>query len=226
LHWRYLPSDHLCRSHIVGRYGAKVIPADMTIQDWAMTYEELEPYYDRFDKLCGVSGKAGNLRGQKIPGGNIFEGPRSNEYPNPPLKMTESALMFEKAAKELGYHPFPQPISNASRSYTNSEGLTLGGCQYCGHCDKAGCEANAKAGPHVCILPLLRADPKFSLRPRSWVSRLIYDKAARKVTGVIYTDTRTGEEYEQPAGLVVLSAYVFGNISLLFHSGIGEPYDP
>ena len=226
LHWRYLPSDHLCRSHIVERYGAKVIPADMTIQDWAMTYDELEPYYDRFDKLCGVSGKAGNVRGQKIAGGNIFEGPRQNEYPNPPLKMTESALMFEKAAIELGYHPFPQPISNASRPYTNIEGLTLGACQYCGHCDKSGCEANAKAGPHVCILPLLRSDPKFTLRPRAWVSRLIYDKTARKVTGVVYTDTRSGEEYEQPAGLVVLSAYVFGNISLLFHSGIGEPYDP
>ncbi len=226
LHWRYLPSDHLCRSHIVDRYGAEVIPADMTIQDWAMTYDELEPYYDKFDKLCGVSGKAGNLRGQKIAGGNIFEGPRSNEYPNPPLKMSESALLFEKAAKELGYHPFPQPVSNASRPYRNNEGLTLGGCQYCGHCDKTGCEANAKAGPHACILPLLRADPKFSLRPHSWVSRLIYDKPARKVTGVLYTDTRSGEEYEQPAGMVVLSAYVFGNISLLFHSGIGEAYDP
>ena len=46
------------------------------------------------------------------------------------------------------------------------------------------------------------------------------------MTGVLYTDTRTGEEYEQPAGIVVLSAYVFGNISLLFNSGIGEPYDP
>ena len=76
------------------------------------------------------------------------------------------------------------------------------------------------------MLPLLRLDPKFTLRARSWVSRLIYDKAARKVTGVIYTDTRNGEEYEQPAGLVVLSAYVFGNVSLMFHSGIGEPYDP
>ena len=43
---------------------------------------------------------------------------------------------------------------------------------------------------------------------------------------MVYTDTRTGEEYEQPAGIVVLSAYVFGNISLLLHSGIGEPYDP
>jgi gluconate 2-dehydrogenase alpha chain len=225
-HWRYLPSDHLTRSHIVERYSAKSIPDDMTIQDWAMTYDELEPYYDKFDKLCGVSGKAGNLRGQKIEGGNVFEGPRSNEYPTPPLIMGESGLMFSKVAKELGYHPFPQPASNASRAYTNSEGLTLGGCQYCGFCERNGCEANAKAGPHVCVLPVLRADPKFTLRARAWVSRLSYDKAAKKVTGVVFTDTRTGEEYEQPAGLVVLSAYVFGNISLLLNSGIGEPYDP
>ena len=62
----------------------------MTIQDWAMTYDELEPYYDKFEKLCGISGKAGNLRGHKIEGGNIFEGPRQNEYPTPPLKMTEA----------------------------------------------------------------------------------------------------------------------------------------
>ena len=225
-HWRYLPSDHATRSHIVERYGANAIPDDMTIQDWAMSYDELEPHYDKFDKLCGVSGRAGNLRGQKIEGGNIFEGARSNDYPTPPLIMTESGLMFAKVAKEFGYHPFPQPASNASRPYTNSEGLTLGGCQYCGFCERNGCEANAKAGPQVCVLPLLRADPKFTLRDRAWVSRLNYDKAAKKVTGVLFTDTRTGEEYEQPAGLVVLSAYVFGNISLLLNSGIGEPYDP
>jgi gluconate 2-dehydrogenase alpha chain len=225
-HWRYLPSDHRTRSHIVERYGAQAIPDDMPIQDWAMTYDELEPYYDKFDKLCGVSGKAGNLRGEKIEGGNAFEGPRSNEYPTPPLIMTESGLMFAKVAKELGYHPFPQPASNASRPYTNSEGLTLGACQYCGFCERNGCEANAKAGPQVCVLPVLRADPRFKLRDRAWVSRLSYDKAAKKVTGVVFTDTRTGEEYEQPAGIVVLSAYVFGNISLLLNSGIGEPYDP
>jgi gluconate 2-dehydrogenase alpha chain len=225
-HWRYLPSDHVVRTHLTQRYGSKAIPEDMTIQDWAMTYDELEPCYDKFDKLCGVSGKAGNLRGQKIEGGNVFEGPRSSEYPNPALKQGASGLMFEKAAKELGYHPFPQPVSNSSRAYTNIEGVTLGGCQYCGFCDRNGCEANAKASAHTTILPKLRVEPKFELRTRAWVSRLLYDKAARKVTGVIYVDTRTGEEYEQPAGLVVLSAYVFGNVSLLLHSGIGEPYDP
>ena len=219
LHWRYLPSDHMCRSHIVNRYGASAIPADMTIQDWGMTYDELEPYYDRFDKLCGVSGKAGNLRGQKIAGGNVFEGPRSSEYPNPPMKMTESALLFEKAAKDLGYNPFPQPISNASRPYLNNEGLMLGACQYCGHCDKSGCEANAKAGPHVCLLPILRNEPKFTLKPRSWVSKILFDKQAKKATGVLYTDTRTGEEFEQPANIVVLSAYVFGNVAMMLKIG-------
>src|SRR5262249_24344493 len=124
------------------------------------------------------------------------------------------------------YNPFPQPISNISQPYTNSEGLTLGGCQYCGHCERSGCEANAKAGPHVCILPKLHEDPKFTLPPRPRGSRLVYDQQRKKVTGVDQADAGTGEEYERRAGLVVLPAYVFGNVSLMFHSGIGEPYDP
>ena len=43
-------------------------------------------------------------------------------------------------------------------------------------------------------MPVLRAEPKFELRTRAYVSGLIYDKASRKVQGVTYTDLRTGEE--------------------------------
>src|SRR5271154_2493277 len=75
LHWRNLPSDFRIRSTLTERYGAKSIPDDMTIQDWPLSYDELESSYDKFDKICGVSGKDGNLRGKKIDGGNIFEGP-------------------------------------------------------------------------------------------------------------------------------------------------------
>ena len=46
------------------------------------------------------------------------------------------------------------------------------------------------------------------------------------MTGVVYADARTGEEYEQPAGMVVISAYVFGNTRCCSISGIGKPYDP
>ena len=135
--------------------------------------------------------------------------------------------MFEQGGEELGYHPFPQPIATPAAPYTNSEGVTLGACQYCGFCERIGCEANAKARPACLRAAAAARDPKFTLRARAWVSRLdLRQGGKRKVTGVVYTDTRNGEEYEQPAGIVVLSAYVFGNVSLLLHSGIGEPYDP
>ena len=72
--WRLLESDHVLRTHLENRYGKNAVPAEMTIADFPITYAELEPYYDRFEKLCGISGKAGNLRGVKIDGGNVFEG--------------------------------------------------------------------------------------------------------------------------------------------------------
>ena len=62
---------------------------------------------------------------------------------------------MQKAAKELGYHPFQAPAANMSETYTNTEGLTLGACEYCGHCERFGCEANAKASPQSTILPVL-----------------------------------------------------------------------
>ena len=140
------------------------------------------------------------------------------------MQPTAGALM-EAGCRSLGYHPFPAPAANASDVYTNPEGLTLGACEYCGHCERFGCEANAKASPNVCVLPVLMADPKFELRTHAYVKELVYDKAARKVKAVRYVDTRSGEEYEQPAGLVILGAYVFNNVLLMLTSGIGEPYD-
>jgi len=225
LHWRFLPDDFRLRTNLGERYGAQSIPATMTIQDWPVTYSELEPYYDRFDKICGVSGRAGNLKGRKIEGGNPFEGVRSDEYPNKPVASSEGGLMFGAAAKGLGYHPFPAPFSAPSSAYKNLYGVTMGACEACGFCDRTACEANAKASAVTAIMPALRQESKFELRTRVFASKLLYDKSAKRVTGVLYTDLKTGTEYEQPANLVVLSAFVFGNTHMLLHSGIGQPYD-
>ena len=66
---------------------------------------DLEADYDRFEYLCGISGKAGNLNGKKIAGGNVFEGPRKRDYPNPPLKHSYSQEMFRTAMTEHGSAP-------------------------------------------------------------------------------------------------------------------------
>ena len=78
--WRWTDMEFKVRSLYEERYGKSFIPADMTIQDWGITYDELEPYYDRFEYTAAVSGKAGNLRGQIQPGGNPFEAPRARDY--------------------------------------------------------------------------------------------------------------------------------------------------
>ena len=168
--WRWTGIDHAARSHYEQHYGKAFIPADMPIQDWPMTYAELEPYYDKFERTCGVSGKAGNVRGVKQTGGNFFEQPRDRDYPLPALEPSYSQMLFREAAAQAGYHPFPRPCANASRAYTNPDGARLGACVYCGHCERFGCEANAKGSPHMtvmCGLPLaLASQPKRSQCPQ------------------------------------------------------------
>src|SRR4029077_2462418 len=175
LHWRFLPSDFRIRSALTARYGAGAIPADMTIQDWPVSYDEMYRSHDRFDMICAVSGQAGNVRGQKIDGGNVFEGPRSNHYPNAPIKSSNAGLMYAAAAKSLGYHPFPAPVAIASAPYSNAEGVALGACEYCGFCNRIACETNAQASPNSTILPALRLDSKFEIRTRTFVTKLNYD---------------------------------------------------
>ena len=64
--WRWTDHDLQVRSMYEQKYGKKFIPADMTIQDWGVTYKELEPFYDKFEKTAGISGQAGQLNGTTI----------------------------------------------------------------------------------------------------------------------------------------------------------------
>lgn len=223
-HWRALPADLKLRTTYEERYGKKFIPEGMFLQDFGVSYDELEPHFDQFEKICGTSGKAGNLKGQIQPGGNPFEGWRANEYPLPPLASPNSAVLFEKAARELGYHPFPQAAANASRAYTNPHGAQLGPCNFCGFCERYGCYMYAKASPQTTLLPTLMQRPNFELRTRSHVLRVNLSADGKRATGVTYVDAQ-GNEVEQPADLVVLCAYQMHNVRLLLLSKIGKPYD-
>ena len=224
--WRWTDMEFKIRSYYEERYGRDFIPDDMTIQDWGITYDELEPYYEHFERIAAVSGKAGNIRGEIQEGGNPFEAPRQNEYSLPALSPILSNIMFSEAAANLGYHPFPRPSANASAAYTNPDGVHYGACQYCGYCQRFGCEANAKGSPHVAVIPLAMQNPNFELRPQAWASKVLKDSDGNRVTGVAYTDLKTGEEFEQPAGIVILAAYAINNVHLMLLSEIGEPYDP
>lgn len=220
---RFLPEQFVLATHLRQKYGDKRLPPDLTVQDWGFTYDELEPYYWRAEQMMGVAGKAGNIRGKLIEGGNIFEGPRSHEYVNPPHPMPYFATLFEKAALDLGYHPYPQPSSNPSQAYRNPDGVVRPACEYCGYCGFFGCMVGAKATGTSTMLPVLRKRKNFALRTNSWVRRVIHRDG--KAIGVTYIDA-SGKEVMQPADVVVVASWTLNNVQLLLLSGIGEAYDP
>jgi gluconate 2-dehydrogenase alpha chain len=223
--WRFLPTDFTLRSHLTQRYGANFLPTDMTIQDWGVTYDELEPHYDAFEYLCGTSGQAGNLKGTIQPGGNPFEGPRSRPYPTPPMRQGYGHALFADAARQLGYKPFPQPAGNLSQPYTNPLGVTMGQCTYCGYCEWFGCANYSKSSPQTTILPVLVRKSNFEARTECEVTRINLDNTGKRATGVTYVNA-SGEEFEQPADLVLLCGFQLFNVQLLLLSGIGQKYDP
>jgi gluconate 2-dehydrogenase alpha chain len=229
VHWngqtyRFQDSDFQLRTKTEQRYGRNFV-ADLLVQDWGVTAADLEPHYDRFEYLMGTSGKAGNLKGTQVAGGNPFEDPRSREYPTPPMKEPYGSAMFRKAAQSLGYHPYPQPSCNLSQAYTNPEGMRMNACMFCGYCERFGCEHFAKSSPQTVLLPILMKDPKFSLRTQCQVLRINLDNTKKRATGVTYVDA-SGRQFEQPARLVIVGMFALNNVRLLLLSGIGTPYDP
>jgi gluconate 2-dehydrogenase alpha chain len=222
--WRYNPTDFRLLSHLSERYGASFVPDELSIQDWGVTYEELEPFYDQFEFLAGVSGKAGNLNGVIHEGGNPFEGPRKREYPLPPMKMTYGPTLFAEAARSLGYHPFPQPSANLSVAYTNPLGVKMGQCTYCGFCERFGCANYSKASVQTSVLPVLMRKSNFEARTECEVLKINLDASGKRATGVTYVDS-SGVQWEQPAEIVLVCAFAFHNVRMLLLSGIGRPYD-
>lgn len=219
VHWngmvyRWLPYDFEIRSKTIEQYGEDIIPKDMTMQDWGIKYDELEPYYDQFEKTMGVSGEPDPLR----------EGQRSDDYPTPPMKETDVIRTFTEAAERLGYHPYRIASANLSETYTNPDGETINGCVYCAFCESFGCDFGAKSDPIATVLATAQKTGNFTLRNNSYAVRVVHEGG--KATGIKFVDTETGEEFIQPADLVVVSGFTFTNTRLMLLSEIGKPYNP
>lgn len=222
--WRFWDSDFQIRTNLTGKYGEARI-SELQVQDWGVTGAEMERYYDQFEYLAGISGKAGNINGKIEEGGNPFEDPRSRDYPLPPMQMTYAPTLFAEAGRSKGLHPFPTPSANLSQNYVNPLGISMGQCTYCGFCERYGCANYSKSSAQTTVLPVLMKKANFEVRTDSEVLRVDLDVVGKSARGVTYVDT-SGQEFFQPADLVLLCAYGLHNVRLMMLSGIGQIYDP
>ena len=150
---RFMPGDFKVYSNEVASGLADRAGVDLSsydVVDWPIGYDDLEPYYERFEWEFGVAGVAGM---------NPFVGQRRKAYPLPPLKMTARMQLFGEAAKRLGYHPFIGPAAVTSEPYRppapyDTRIPERPACVYCGHCNHYGCHVNAKASTLHTAIPV------------------------------------------------------------------------
>jgi choline dehydrogenase-like flavoprotein len=207
--WRYLPQDFRMRS----TYGA---PAGSSLEDWPISYEDLEPYYEKAEYEIGISGDDS---------GTPFHGPRRRPLPMPPLPPNREFQILEPAAKRLDLHPFPIPMARNSVPYNGR-----GPCLRCRWCVGFACEVDAKNGSQNTVIPVALATGNCELRTECMAREILTDDQGR-ARGVAYYDA-DGRLQEQLTDIVVVSAcaiesarLLLNSKSRLFPNGLGNRHD-
>src|SRR5699024_6286013 len=124
--------------------------------------------------------------------------------------------LFKEATEEMGLHPYQMASANMSEKYTNPDGETINQCLFCAYCTMYVCDFGAKAEPLVTVILTAQKTGKSEFRTHALVRRVLHEDG--KATGVLYVDTRTGQEFIQEADVVVLGAFTFSNNRLLLLS--------
>ena len=194
-------------------YGA---PSGSSLEDWPISYDDLEPFYDKAEYEIGVSGDYS---------GTPFNGPRRRDLPMPPLPPNREFGILEPAAQRLGLHPFHLPMLRNSVPYNGR-----GPCMRCRWCVGFACEVDAKNGSQNTVIPIALTTGNCELRTECMAKEILTDDRGR-ARGVSYFD-EDGRLQEQLSDIVVVSAcaiesarLLLNSKSRLFPTGLGNRYD-
>ena len=170
---------------------------------WPITYEDLEPYYGRAERLYHVHGERGV---------DPTEPPASAPYPYPAVSHEPRIQQLADDFARQGLRPFHVPLGIMLDETQPQHSA----CIRCATCDGHPCLLGAKADAQVvCVDPAL-AHPNAVLLTGAQVERLETSASGREVTRVLVRRDGALEEYA--AGLVVVSAGAINSAALLLRS--------
>jgi choline dehydrogenase-like flavoprotein len=157
---------------------------------WPISYEELEPYYNKAETIYRVHGVSGE---------DLTEPLRSCPFPFPAVDHEPAIGELASRLRANGLHPFHLPMGVDVR-----EG---GNCILCKTCDGFPCQLLAKSEADVCCVRPALASPTVTLWTRTRALRLLTDSSGKQVTGVEVekdgaNQTVTAERYVVSCGAV------------------------
>jgi choline dehydrogenase-like flavoprotein len=172
------------------------------VQDWVISYDELEPYYDKVEKIVGVSGKVVD---------HPFLEPRSSKnFPYPPTWEQPVSSWIDDACKELKFHVFPTP-----RAILPYPALGRNGCSYSNFCGSYGCATGAKGNARSALLESAIKTKNCTIISDVFVYKIESD--AKNATKIHYFD-KENISHEVQAKIYVLAAQAIETSRLLLNS--------
>ena len=180
--------------------------ADGISPAWPITYQTLEPYYERAEQLYHVRGQHG-IDPTEVPRG-----------PFPYDAVPHSAMMQQIVCelRRMGLHPSPLPLGLLRPGEAD-------GCMLCNTCNSFPCKVGAKSDAEVCCVRHAVRQPNVTLWTRAHALRLVTDARGTRVEAVEVE--RDGQKVRAEAPLVVVSCGAVNSAALLLRSATDKHPD-
>jgi choline dehydrogenase-like flavoprotein len=193
----------------------KPVSRDSLGYDWPMTYEDLAPWYDKVERLIGVTGKAQGLA-------NTPDSPEGCLLPPPAPRAFEYFL-------SSGFESMGIPVAAIHAAVLTEPLNGRAACFYASDCNR-GCAIRANFQSTTVLLPPAMATGNLTIRTNALVYQIDLDRLG-KAKGVSYVDRVTGEHHSVTARSVVLAAgagetarILLNSKSSLFPDGLGNDH--
>lgn len=173
--------------------------ADGVSPAWPITYDTLEPYYERAERMYQVHGDVGH---------DPTEGAR-NPYPQAPVPHAAGMSAIVEHMRGLGLHPSPLPLALIEPGAND-------GCVLCNTCNSFPCRLRKKGDAEVCAVRPAAAFANVELLTNACARRLLTDSSGRRVEAVEVE--HEGEVKIVRAPLIVSSCGAVQSAALLLRS--------
>ncbi len=180
-------------------YEFKAASRDGYGMDWAVSYADLKPYYDRVESFIGVSAASEGF--PQFPDG-VF-------LPAMPLNCAET--IFTAACKSLRWPSTHRRLAQLTRPHNGRPP-----CHYCGNCVN-GCDVGAMFNPIAVTLPPALNTNSLEIRTDSIVAHVRMN-GENRARGVTYIERDTMKAVDVDARWVILAASTLENTRLLLLS--------
>ncbi len=191
---RLHPKDFALRSEFGEIKGANVV-------DWPISYAEMEPFYDKVERVVGVSGEVTPFK---------YQEPRSSkDFPYPPTQEHPISSYIDKAAKKEGVVAVktPRAILPVPKGERNP-------CYYSNYCGSYGCSSGGKSSARAALLQPALKNGNLEIKTGCFVKRL--HSYHDKVTEVEYI--QDAKSYRVKAKIFVVAAQAVESSRLLLNS--------